>query len=257
METIETTQYKGLTVKIHPDYDGGRDFSEEFTNPEPFHTYGRWNGYTLFETEGRGDEFMAHVLEQYHNEIAEKYKSLAESHYLEDYDHGYDDMITMERAEELVQKWMDAELIMMPIYVYEHGGITMRTSGFSCQWDSGQAGFIYISKAEARKMWGKAMSKKQVQWIDECMTERVAYLAAICEGSIYGYSIEDEEGDVLDSCWGFVETEYPMEKTYVYKEAMDSAKYLYKKRLTDHLAKKKAEIMNRVPVLARTTFLLA
>jgi len=89
------------------------------------------------------------------------------------------------------------------------------------------------------------------------MTERVAYLAAICEGSIYGYSIEDEEGDVLDSCWGFVETEYPMEKTYVYKEAMDSAKYLYKKRLTDHLAKKKAEIMNRVPMGARNKFNLA
>ncbi|HOO12216.1 MAG TPA: hypothetical protein PK684_04600 [Bacillota bacterium] len=36
--------------------------------------------------------------------------------------------------------------IILPLYLYDHGGITMRTNPFSCPWDSGQVGWIYASK---------------------------------------------------------------------------------------------------------------
>jgi len=256
METIETTQYKGLTVKIHPDYDS-EHLGEDMRTPEPFHTYGQWNGYNLFETEGRDDEFMAHVFDQYNAEIIKKYKSLDYSSCLDDYYDGQYGEVTREKAEAMIQKWMDAELIILPIYVYEHGGITMRTSGFGCQWDSGQAGYIYMSKAEARKEYSsKRVDNKNMRVIEESMREKIEYFAAICEGSVYGYTIEDEQGEQLDSCWGFVETDYPIEETGVYMDAMSSARHYYKTRLERHIAKKKAEIINRVPVLLRTTFSL-
>lgn len=38
----------------------------------------------------------------------------------------------------------------LPLYLYDHSGITMRTSSFSCRWDSGQVGFIYMTKKNLR-----------------------------------------------------------------------------------------------------------
>jgi len=36
--------------------------------------------------------------------------------------------------------------VILPLYLYDHSGITMSTSVFSCPWDSGQVGWIYASK---------------------------------------------------------------------------------------------------------------
>lgn len=35
--------------------------------------------------------------------------------------------------------------VMLPIYLYDHSGITISTSAFSCRWDSGLVGFIFCS----------------------------------------------------------------------------------------------------------------
>ena len=36
--------------------------------------------------------------------------------------------------------------IILPLYLYDHSGITMSTGPFSCPWDSGQVGWIYAPK---------------------------------------------------------------------------------------------------------------
>ena len=36
------------------------------------------------------------------------------------------------------------------LYLYDHSGITMNVSGFPCPWDSGQVGFIYMTKKNLR-----------------------------------------------------------------------------------------------------------
>lgn len=36
--------------------------------------------------------------------------------------------------------------VILPLFLYDHSGITMSTSVFSCPWDSGQVGWIYASK---------------------------------------------------------------------------------------------------------------
>jgi len=87
MDTIhEETTPEGYTIKIYPDYDASDQHSDDFTNPEPFHTFGSWNRYTLFETEGSGDDGTQHLLDTYHAEIIKQYKTLEFSTYLDDYD---------------------------------------------------------------------------------------------------------------------------------------------------------------------------
>ncbi|MCK4237452.1 MAG: hypothetical protein KAX38_10065, partial [Candidatus Krumholzibacteria bacterium] len=40
-------------------------------------------------------------------------------------------------------KELDAAIVL-PLYLLDHGGITMSTTPFSCPWDSGQIGWTYI-----------------------------------------------------------------------------------------------------------------
>lgn len=45
-------------------------------------------------------------------------------------------------------------VVWLPLYLYDHSGITMNTTGFSCGWDSGQVGWIYVTKDRLRKETG-------------------------------------------------------------------------------------------------------
>lgn len=43
--------------------------------------------------------------------------------------------------------------VCLPVYMYEHGGIAVSTKPFSCPWDSGRIGFIFVSKEKLRKKY--------------------------------------------------------------------------------------------------------
>ena len=43
---------------------------------------------------------------------------------------------------------------VLPLYLYDHSGITMSTGAFSCPWDSGQVGFIYCKPFDALEYFG-------------------------------------------------------------------------------------------------------
>lgn len=58
--------------------------------------------------------------------------------------------------QELVSR--DPDTFMLPLYLYNHSGLTINTTGFSCPWDSGQVGWIYTTKERFDKFgsdWGK------------------------------------------------------------------------------------------------------
>lgn len=40
---------------------------------------------------------------------------------------------------------------MMPLYLMDHSGLAMQTESFHDPWDSGQVGWIYVSKEDALK----------------------------------------------------------------------------------------------------------
>lgn len=118
--------------------------------------------------------------------------------------------------------------VVLPLYLYDHSGITMSTGPFGCRWDSGQVGFIYIShKTAYAELGGDAFDDKTTWTTDksqrcrEIMEGEVKVYDQYLTGQVYGFTIEklvyefeipDEEVDVEnddlpweydDSCWGF------------------------------------------------------
>lgn len=45
-----------------------------------------------------------------------------------------------------IQKYIKENYIVKPLYLYDHSGFTINTTGFYCKWDSDLVGFIYTKK---------------------------------------------------------------------------------------------------------------
>jgi len=89
--------------------------------------------------------------------------------------------------------------VILPLYLYDHGGITMNTGGFSCPWDSGQVGWIYASYEDVRSEYGsldldraESLLKSEVESYDHYLT-----------GQCYGFKLYENDNEI-DSCWGFL-----------------------------------------------------
>ena len=94
--------------------------------------------------------------------------------------------------------------ITLPLYLYDHSGITMNTTGFSCGWDSGQVGWIHISKEDILKNnYGKKnITKSLRERVSNYLVNEVDTYDQYLRGEVYRYEILDEEGNSLDSCSG-------------------------------------------------------
>lgn len=86
--------------------------------------------------------------------------------------------------------------VALPIYKYEHSGVTINTTGFSCRFDSGQIGVIFISKEDIRKHNKvKRVTEKLVNEYKAKMVAEVAEYALYLEGESYSYNVEEVGGD--------------------------------------------------------------
>lgn len=100
----------------------------------------------------------------------------------------------------------DPDIYILPLYLYDHGGITMNTTGFSCSWDSGQVGIIYTTKEVFEKLGCDWDNRK------ELLVSEVATYDQYIRGDVYGFVITESkkceccnnvEEIHIDSCWGF------------------------------------------------------
>lgn len=94
--------------------------------------------------------------------------------------------------------------LFLPVYMYEHSGITINTTGYSCPWDSYQLGVIYVSREKIRQEYScKHITEKIRKQVYDLLRAELKTYDQYLTGEVYGYVIEDEEGETIDSCWGF------------------------------------------------------
>lgn len=103
--------------------------------------------------------------------------------------------------EEYGKAWA-RKVVMLPLYLYDHSGITMSTAPFSCPWDSGQVGWIWADKDELRKDLPKKGRESAAEWQrraeDYLRGEVHTYDQYLC-GEVVRYVLEDSDGAIIDS----------------------------------------------------------
>jgi hypothetical protein len=93
--------------------------------------------------------------------------------------------------------------IWLPLYLYDHSGITMQTAPFSCPWDSGQVGGIYIEREKLlAELSRKRLTRKGIEYAERVMRHEVETYNDYLTGNVYGFIVENGDGDELDSYWG-------------------------------------------------------
>ena len=119
------------------------------------------------------------------------------------------DFSSWEELENYLYKEEDA-LIAIPVFMYDHSGLWINTTGFSCPWDSGQVGYIYVSKEKVREDYGcKRISKKLKEMIREMLCSEVDLYNDYLSGNVYGFTLTDKENaEEIDSSCGFYGTDY-------------------------------------------------
>jgi len=109
--------------------------------------------------------------------------------------------------------------VVLPVYLYDHGGLRMSTTRVSCAWDSGQVGVIVATPAAIRKCHGVQKITRSIRdKVRKCLTAEVQAYSVYLSGDVWGYviaSVEEivcgtcdtrvrrEDPAVGDSCWGF------------------------------------------------------
>lgn len=95
--------------------------------------------------------------------------SLGDKHNYKFYDYnGWEEM-----KSDIVKK--EDVLVILPLYLYDHSGITMNTTGFSCPWDdNGQVGWVYATKKDIREWYGlKRINNPYIDKVREVLLEEV------------------------------------------------------------------------------------
>jgi hypothetical protein len=93
---------------------------------------------------------------------------------------------------------------VLPIYMYDHSGITLSTEPFSCPWDSGRVGAIYATAEAVEAILGEDATEDAI--LKALRGEVADYSQYVC-GDIWCFVIEDGYGNVIDSCCGFFSEE--------------------------------------------------
>lgn len=92
-------------------------------------------------------------------------------------------------------------LAILPLYLYDHSGITMNTTGFSCGWDSGCVGYIYCTQESLNVTGTSGTSEELCEYMKSFIDNTYdPYIRGDC----WYFTVTDEEDDVVESCSGFV-----------------------------------------------------
>jgi hypothetical protein len=197
-QPYDTIQHRGYTINIYPDEDPPNPRTEFDGHLGKMVCWHR--GYILGDEQPREDphEYQLRLACELNPAFERWYERLDDRADLEK-----DDFEV--KVRDRVQKILDQHTIILPLYLYEHSGITIRTSAFSCPWDSGQVGFIFTTLETIRKYYGiKRITKVYREMAVRELVAEVSEYDDCLTGNVFGYTIESPDGDdTVGGCWGF------------------------------------------------------
>lgn len=99
----------------------------------------------------------------------------------------------------------DKAIVKLPLFLYNHSGLTLSTEPFSCPWDSGQIGWIFRERVEIlREFSRKRMSESLRSRVFSILRAEVAEYDAFIRGDVWTITVTDIAGAIQDSVSGVI-----------------------------------------------------
>lgn len=111
--------------------------------------------------------------------------------------------------------------VVLPLYVYEHSGITMNTTGFSCRWDSGQVGYIFVTNDKIVEEYGE-LTDETLAGAKAVLEAEVELYDAYITGQVYKWQVRAPDGMIVDSVGSYLGDDG---LAYAKGEALSALKY--------------------------------
>ena len=124
----------------------------------------------------------------------------------------------VDRQARLISAEFDKHYLSLPVYLFDHSGVSLGTSAYSCRWDSGQVGFICLPKKSVPNHFNGTIECAQAAALD-CLEVEIGELSMYMGGSVYcldvesvdfvnvsegEHAIEELDWEYEASCSGFI-----------------------------------------------------
>ena len=96
--------------------------------------------------------------------------------------------------------------VALPVYLYDHSGLTVSTGPFSCPWDSGLFGIIAVPVEQVKKEYGwKNLTSKRRKIIEHRLNGEVETYDHFLTGEVYGVEVtpKGDDENIVYECWGY------------------------------------------------------
>ena len=126
--------------------------------------------------------------------------------------HNYvkDNYDSWDELQDAIKKF-ERPLAILPVYLYEHGGIRISTVPFGCEWDSGQIGFVYCKRDDVRKYGPRVkttVNGKAEKKLEEHLRNEIDLYDLYISGQTYMIKVfkEDFDGEeeLVEAIGGFL-----------------------------------------------------
>jgi hypothetical protein len=131
----------------------------------------------------------------------------------DEHNYKFDNFDSWEEVKEQIET--DHKVLMIkPLYMYDHSGITISTSPFGCQWDSGQIGWVFIEEKQWISIMGEDMDRSEDR-LNRIIESEVETYDKYLQGEVYQYKIYEVEEcnlghqhrTLVECCGGYFDEE--------------------------------------------------
>lgn len=102
--------------------------------------------------------------------------------------------------EETMRKAIEKEVILLNVFMYDHGNVSFSTADFKDRWDSGQVGVIYVTKEKIRHEYGARITARTVRRVMKYLLGEIEVYSSWASGDVYWFAVEDKDGEDEHSC---------------------------------------------------------
>lgn len=101
------------------------------------------------------------------------------------------------------------KIIHLPVYGYDHGGMVLDTKAFSCPWDSGKLGIVFVTEERAREELGwDRLNAARRERIAITLGMEVRELSKWMQGDTWGYTVTNTDTGEEEECGGYIGRDY-------------------------------------------------